>query len=200
MTLGISHWENSKLVLDQLIAVTPPFDPEQVVVRFAEALASFGLSRVVGDQYGGDWISASFARHGVAYVASEMSASEIYVECGALFSQGLIELLDIPALRTELSLLERRPRPGGRGDTVDHPRNCHDDRAIAALGSLLLVATSANVGREDSGASVTHALRDHDPLAAPVAIRPQPRHLPAGYGGAWRDDFSHALTEYDVIH
>jgi hypothetical protein len=202
MTLGISHMEDAKLILDRLVVVPPPFDPEATVVRFCEVLASFHLNRVVGDQYGGDWISASFARHGVVYVPSELTASAIYVECGALFSQGLIELLDIPSLRTELSLLERKPRPGGRGDSVDHPRGSHDDQAIAALGSLLLVATSMNVGRDDnSGGSITHALRDADPFAEPVTIRrPAPRHQPAGLGGfpVADADYSRALIDHDV--
>jgi hypothetical protein len=200
MTLGVSHMEGAKLVLDKLIAVAPPFDPEAVVVRFCEVLASFGLNRVVGDQYGGDWISSSFGRHGVAYQPSELSASQIYIECGVLFSQGLIELLDITALRTELSLLERRPRAGSRGDSVDHPRGFHDDQAISALGSLLLIATSIDVGRHESPNSISHALRDPDPYAEPIAVRASPRHLPVGFGGRAIDNsHGHALRDHDIF-
>jgi hypothetical protein len=200
MTLGISHMEGSKLILDKLVAVAPPFDPEAVVVRFCEVLASFGLNRVVGDQYAGDWVASSFARHGVAYQPSELSASQIYIECGVLFSQGLVELLDITALRTELSLLERRPRAGNRGDSVSHPRGFHDDQAISALGSLLLVATHMDVGRDESPNSISHALRDPDPYAEPIAVRPSPRRLPPGFGGrAIESNYSRALRDHDIF-
>jgi hypothetical protein len=135
MTLGIAHFEGPRVVLDKLVAVAPPFDPEATVIRFCEILASYALNRVVGDQYGGDWIASSFARHNVVYQPSELTASEIYCEAVVLFTQGLVELLDVQSLRVELSLLERKPHPGGRGDSVDHPRNGHDDQAIAACGA-----------------------------------------------------------------
>lgn len=35
-----------------------------------------------------------------------------------------------------LRLLERKPRSGGRGDSVDHPPRAHDDIANAACGAL----------------------------------------------------------------
>ena len=200
MTLGVSHLEGTQVILDNLVTVAPPFDPEQTVVRFCEILGLYGLNRVVGDRYGGEWIASSFARHGVVYQPSDLSASEIYVEGGPLFSQGLIELLDIPSLRVELSLLERRPRPGGRGDMVDHPRNAHDDQAIAAIGSLPLAANQTNATRGDRSHEITKALRDHDPYATPVAIRPTPRHLPPGFaGGAYEPDYSRAIRDYDPI-
>jgi hypothetical protein len=199
MTLGVSHMEGTRVILDRLVSVAPPFTPEDVVVRFCEVLSSFGLNRVVGDQYGGEWIATAFARHSVAYVASELSASEIYCEAAHLFSAGLVELLDIPSLRVELSLLERRPRPGGRGDSVDHPRNAHDDQAVSAVGSLLLAATAMSSSRDDSAASIGHALRDHDPLAAPVEIRPAPRHLPDAFGMRFSESYGTALRDHDIF-
>jgi Terminase large subunit, T4likevirus-type, N-terminal len=203
MTLGISHWEGNRVILDRLVAVAPPFDPEATVVRFCEVLSSFGLSRVTGDAYGGDWIVSSFARHGVSYQSSERTASEIYVEAGPLFSQGLVELLDIPSLRVELSLLERRPRPGGRGDVVDHPRNSHDDQAVAALGSLLLAAADMNVGADTYSNNVSKARCDYDPLADPAPVRTvQPRHvhlLPDNLRLNYEPDFRQAAREHDPL-
>ncbi|HVA40841.1 MAG TPA: hypothetical protein VNF49_09260, partial [Candidatus Binataceae bacterium] len=68
-----------------------------------------------------------------------LTRSEIYLEVLPLFSQSRIELLDLPVLRTQLLLLERRTRAGGR-DSVDHPRGAHDDHANAAAGALRLAA------------------------------------------------------------
>ena len=51
-----------------------------------------------------------------------------------LFSQRIVELLDIPKMNGELRRLERRPRAGGR-DLVDHPRGGRDDSANAAVGA-----------------------------------------------------------------
>jgi len=78
-----------------------------------------------------------FQKYGITYKPSEFSRSEIYLECLPLFSQGRIELLDLPVLRTQLLLLERRTRAGGR-DSVDHPRGAHDDHSNAACGALRL--------------------------------------------------------------
>ena len=105
----------------------------------AETMKSYGLREVQGDQYAGEWVPAAFHRHGITYKPAEFSRSEIYLECLPLFSQGRIELLDLPVLRTQLLLLERRTRAGGR-DSVDHPRGAHDDHANAACGALRLAA------------------------------------------------------------
>jgi len=126
-------------VLDVLQAVAPPFDPETVVAGMAATLKSYSVREVTGDQYAGEWVPAAFGRHGITYKPSELSRSEIYLEVLPLFSQGRIELLDLPVLRTQLLLLERRTRAGGR-DSVDHPRGAHDDHANAAAGALRLAA------------------------------------------------------------
>lgn len=145
-TLGIAHQEpapdgkgGGRVVLDVLQAVAPPFDPETVVANMAATLKSYGLSEVHGDQYAGEWVPAAFRRFGIEYKPSELTRSEIYLEVLPLFSQGRVELLDLPVLRTQLLLLERRTRAGGR-DSVDHPRGAHDDHANSAAGALRLAA------------------------------------------------------------
>ena len=151
-TLAIAHAEPAPagkpaglVVLDVLQAVAPPFDPETVVSSMAETLKSYGVREVHGDQYAGEWVPAAFQRHGITYKPSELTRSEIYLEVLPLFSQSRIELLDLPVLRTQLLLLERRTRAGGR-DSVDHPRGAHDDHANAAAGALRLAAP-AKVGK-----------------------------------------------------
>jgi hypothetical protein len=100
---------------------------------------------------------------GVSYWPSAKDKSAIYVETMPLFSQGLVELLDVPQLETELRLLERKPRAGGRGDSVDHPPRGNDDVANAACGALWL-ASIGPTPNMDSSPSVTHSLTDYDVL------------------------------------
>ncbi len=73
---------------------------------------------------------------GFRYQVSELDKSAIYSEALPLFAQKRVELLDDRKLITELRLLERKPRAGGRGDSVDHPPRGRDDIANAACGAL----------------------------------------------------------------
>jgi hypothetical protein len=162
MTLGIAHQERGgRVALDKLSIVVPPFTPESAVTSFAETLSAYGLQSVTGDRYGAEWVASAFQKHRIGYQAAGLGKSEIYVETLPLFSQRMVELLDIPRLETELRLLERRPRPNGRGDLVDHPPRAADDAANAACGALWL-ASKTLVATESLGGSVTHALTGYD--------------------------------------
>jgi hypothetical protein len=140
-TLAIAHreerGETERLVLDVLRAVPPPFVPKKVVAEFAQVLKDYGLSETHGDRYAGDWPASEFRDQGISYTPSERTRSEIYLETLPAFTGRRIELLDMPQLRTQLVLLERRTRSGGP-DSVDHPRGAHDDLCNSACGALLL--------------------------------------------------------------
>jgi hypothetical protein len=179
MVLSVAHQEAAgRVVLDKLVIQRPPFTPEDVVARFGEVLSAYSLRRVTGDRYGADWVTSAFAKVGVTYEAAELDKSAIYVNVLPLFSQELIELLDVPALETELSLLERKPRPGGRGDFVDHPPRATDDIANAACGALWLASRQPPATVSDSGGSVTHSLTDYDVFADRGPQRVRPDHRP----------------------
>lgn len=168
MVLAVAHQEAGGIVvLDRLESVKPPFTPEEVTQRFADILSSYGLSTVTGDRYGAEWVSAMFRKFGISYQASQQDKSQIYIAAQPLFSQKVVELLDIPKLAGELRRLERRPRSGGR-DLVDHPRGSSDDSANAAAGALVLASKLSWAGR-----SMSDAVRpgrhigasDYDPIA-----------------------------------
>lgn len=147
-TLAIAHQERKssrdqaeRIVLDLLVVAAPPFDPEFTVEGLCKTLrGDYGIGVVHGDAYAGEWVTAMFRKYGVTYRAAELSKSEIYLEALPLFTQGKVELLDLPLLRTQLLLLERRSRAGSRADIVDHPRGAHDDCANSACGALYLAA------------------------------------------------------------
>jgi hypothetical protein len=196
----VAHQEpQGKIVVDRIDAVQAPFNPEQAIERFSIIMSAYSLNRVTGDNYSAEFVVAAFAKHGMGYQPSEFSKSEIYGEVLPLFTAQLVELPDVPLLENQLRQLERRPRAGGR-DAIDHPRGGHDDLANAAAGALWLASRQSTQTREDAS-SVTHALRDHDPWAEPVAVRPAPRHLPSGFGGyAAEPDYGHAMTNHDPLN
>ncbi len=139
-TMSISHRDGERIVQDRLDIVAPPFVPDEIVERYCEVLKGYGLASVTGDRYAAEWVSAAFAKHGINYTSVSKDKSGIYVESLPLFTARNVELLDIPKLETELRLLERRPRAGGKGDIVDHPPRASDDAANATCGSLWLAA------------------------------------------------------------
>ena len=176
-TLSIAHQEaGGRVVLDVARSWVPPFQPSEIVRQCAETLSAFGLSSVTGDAYAAAWCSDEFRKCGVTYLRSDKPKNEIYLESLPLFTSGVVELLDIPQVRTQLLLLERRPRSGGR-DSVDHPRGAHDDLANAACGALRLAARLQWSGQSaEVGGRTRHStLTNYDPwtrgLGAPASER-----------------------------
>src|ERR1019366_9632301 len=89
--------------------------------------------------YSAAWVQQAWRDHVITYVTSDLTASQLYLECLPLFNRGLVSLPDHSTLLRELRLLERSPSRLGR-DTVSHPRNAHDDYANAVCGCLRTLA------------------------------------------------------------
>lgn len=141
-TVAIGHREGERLVLDVCRGVKPPFDPSQVVAEFAALLKAYRCFSVVGDRYAGEWVVEAFRKAGIHYRHSDLTKSELYLECLPLFAQGAVDLLDAPPLQMQLQQLERRTSRSGR-DSVDHPPGGHDDHANACCGVLALLAAQS---------------------------------------------------------
>jgi hypothetical protein len=142
-TLAIAHNDGGRLILDAARSHRPPFDPKAVVAEFALLLKRYGLGRVTGDRYAGEWVVSAFREHGIYYEQSGRSKSEIYLEIVPQFATGAVQLLDNRNLLNELRQLERRT--GQTKDVVDHPPRGHDDLANSACGALLLAVRSGTV-------------------------------------------------------
>ena len=151
MTLAIAHLHDGRAVLDVIREQRPPFSPEQTVGEFAALLARYGVGRVTGDRYAGEWPSEQFRKHGVEYAVSERVKSDIYRDVLPLLNSGRAELLDHPRLLAQLAGLERRTGRGGR-DSIDHAPHGHDDVANSVSGALLLAAGEANEPSLEEGA------------------------------------------------
>ena len=170
MTAAVAHQgQGGRVILDQLVAIDPPFDTEAAVERCALMLKSFGVTYAKADKYAGLWPAQSFQRHGIGLGACELDKAALYRECAPLFVSGLVSLLDDTRLEVELRQLERTPRAGGRGDAIDHApgRGSHDDRINAAAGALWCASKLLWTGRSSETYDASRPLHrnglDYDP-------------------------------------
>jgi hypothetical protein len=138
MTLAIAHLEGDVCVLDLIAVVVPPFSPGEAVAEFAAILRRYGISKVTGDSYAGNWPTERFKEVGIEYVKSERVRNDIYKDFLPLITSRGCELLEHRRLLHELVNLERQVSPGGR-DRISHPPNAHDDVVNAVAGALTLV-------------------------------------------------------------
>jgi hypothetical protein len=146
MTLAIGHREGEHIVVDAIRERRPPFSPADVVAEFAEMLASYGISSVSGDRYGGEWPAERFREHGIDYRPAEHPKSDLYRELLPVLNAGRIEFLDHPRLAAQLLRLERRTARGGR-DSIDHAPGAHDDIANAVAGVAVALAGGTGPAR-----------------------------------------------------
>lgn len=119
------------LVMNQ--GTPPPFDPRGAVARFARALATYRVTTITGDAYGGETFRRDFSGQGVSYRVAEATTSEFYEGLEPMLNAGEVRLLDAPKLEQELLGLV------WRGTKITHPGGEHDDWATAAAGALGLL-------------------------------------------------------------
>ncbi len=136
MTLAIAHREGETCILDCVREVRPPFSPASVVADFASVLKGYGLRRVTGDRWGGEFVREQFRDHAIEYEISERTKSELYKELLPLMNSKRVELMEHRTLVAQLAGLERRIARGGR-DSIDHAPGQHDDVINAAAGALV---------------------------------------------------------------
>jgi hypothetical protein len=140
MTLAIGHSEGElgeRRVLDLVREWVPPFSPDDVAYEATVTLASYDITEIRGDRYGGEWVAERFREHGISYEPAEKFKNDLYREFLPILNSGRAELLDHSRLIAQLCALERRSARGGR-ESIDHPPNGHDDIANAVAGVLTL--------------------------------------------------------------
>jgi hypothetical protein len=139
MTLGIAHEERHLAVLDLIRVADPPFAPGEVISNtFAPVLHAYGITKISGDRHAQGFVSAALHSVGVTFEPTKLSKSELYGELLPLVNTGMVEILDLAVLRTQLLALQRRSVRGAR-DSIDHPSGGHDDLANVCAGALTLV-------------------------------------------------------------
>jgi hypothetical protein len=113
----------------------PPFSPAAVVAEFDQVLCQYGISEVIGDAYGAQWVQESFQRLGVRYRQSDKNRFQIYSETLPMINSHEVSILDDKRLVGQLVALERRTGRSGK-DSIDHAPGAHDDVANGDCGAL----------------------------------------------------------------
>jgi hypothetical protein len=149
-------------------------DLEAVVQEMAGVMLQYGCSQVIGDRYSAQWVRQAFQRHGIVYVEAPEKA-QAYLGIEPLFSSGRIKILDHPQQTRELTLLEKRPRIGGK-PLIDHPKGGNDDFA-----NVLALAANAVIEQ--------HTMPLVDPTPQPDEIRQLHELFPGFENIVFEDDY-----------
>jgi hypothetical protein len=157
-TMAIGHLEKAgdieMAVLDLLYEARPPFNPDIITREVCAILPSYGVHKVIGDNYAAGWVAAAFERNHITYEKSEKVVSDIYLSSVRHFNSGLVSLLDNRRLVSQICALERRQAQSGR-ERVIHPLSSHDDPANSALGVIdLCLSQTSDQQWDDFGDNV----------------------------------------------
>lgn len=139
-TAAVAHAEKNDAILDCLIEIRPPFNPDAATAQVADMLKSYRCQSTHGDRYGAQWIVQAFQKCGIRYQHSERDRSAIYLDALPLFTTGRARLLDNKRLISQFAALERRTSPSGK-DRVDHGPSGSDDACNSAAGALVLAVS-----------------------------------------------------------
>jgi hypothetical protein len=137
-TFGIGHREDGRIIADVIRGRRPPFDPATVAAEFAALAKEYRCTKVIGDNFSGEWVAQAFKTAGVEYARSELAKSALYLEALPYFMRGAISIPNVPILIRELRLLERRVGRSGK-DSVDHGASGSDDHANVLAGIMWLL-------------------------------------------------------------
>jgi hypothetical protein len=126
----------------------------QVCDLIALTLKSYGLTSVVGDQFGHAFLRELLATRGITVTQrpfTSRSKPEIMLNFKLALSQGRIGLLDHSECLREFRMLESRRTSGG-GYSIAAPRGAHDDFSICCA----LLAFEMKEGNSNAGFMVVN--------------------------------------------
>jgi hypothetical protein len=146
MTLAIAHSvrPDDRIIVDAVRETRPPFSPTLVVDEFAELLKSYGITKVIGDSYGGEFVKEPFRKRGIRYELCKQTKSDLYRDLLPRLNSGRISLPKHDRLVAQIIGLERRVSRGGR-DSIDHGQHGHDDLANAVAGAVAACKRHVNL-------------------------------------------------------
>jgi hypothetical protein len=142
--MAISHKEGNNIIIDCVREKRPPFKPSEVIEEFAPLLRSYRVNKVVGDRWAGGFPPEAFQRCGIRYEPAKKVKSELYVDLLPLLNSGRITLPRNDRLVAQIVSLERTVVRGSGKETIDHPRDAHDDAATSVAGAAMLALTHGN--------------------------------------------------------
>jgi hypothetical protein len=139
-TAAIAHIADKRIVVDAVLEIRPPFNPENAIAEVAAMCSRYSVKSVTGDRFAGMFPTEGFKKLGIEYTPSEKPKTEIYKDSLPLLTSGRLLLPRHDRLIHQLASLERRSGRGGR-DTIDHPPGANDDIANVVLGAADMLAT-----------------------------------------------------------
>jgi hypothetical protein len=81
-TLAVAHKDpDDRIIIDCIREARPPFSPEAVVDEFACVLRAYGISKVVGDRYGGVFPVELFRKNGISFRPCDRTKSQLSSNC-----------------------------------------------------------------------------------------------------------------------
>jgi hypothetical protein len=134
--IAIAHKDGDQVIIDAVREVIPPFSPAEVVSNVAIPLCkAYRVSKVLGDNYAGEFAKEPFRKAGIYYDLWKQHKSEIYRDpMLPLINSKRITLPQIDRLINQACSLERSVKRSGR-DEITHPTHGHDDVINAAAGA-----------------------------------------------------------------
>jgi hypothetical protein len=71
-----------------------PFSPDAATAEIVRTLKAYGVTRVGGDRYAGEWVKEAFRKNGVTYEHSELPRSGLYIDFLPRLNSRTVSLLD----------------------------------------------------------------------------------------------------------
>ena len=139
---AFSHAEGERMILDRVFEWQAPFSPADAVDELVGHLHAYGIKTCTGDSYAAGWCDNEFKSHGISYIKADKDKSAIFLSALPMLTSGNVRILDDKRLIDQLINLQRECAKGGR-DVIVKQRGSYDDRANAALGSLVFCQTRA---------------------------------------------------------
>jgi hypothetical protein len=160
MAMAVGHRDGNTAILDALLEIRPPFNPDDAVRKCVDLARAYRLTRLVSDKFAAEWPVARFSEHGIALDQCARPRSQLYLNFLALANSGRVELLDHGRMLSQFAALQRRTGRLGK-DSVDHPRDAHDDLSNATAGVLVEVDLDRRPSLVDQSRLVTSAGAGH---------------------------------------
>jgi hypothetical protein len=114
---AIGHCEGNKgeetWVCDVIRGRLVPFDPRTTAEEYAALARSYGCTKIVGDAFAGEWVSAAFRDCGIRYEVSPLTKSALYLEALPGFNRSAVAIPNHEKLLRELRGLKRRVHRSG---------------------------------------------------------------------------------------
>ncbi len=125
------------VIVDAVRETRPPFSPVAVVKEFAALLKSYGVTSIVSDRWGGEWVVEAWRNEGIVCRPCALPKSDLYVALVPMIHSRQIEIPRHARLRAQLLALDRRPARSGK-DAVDAQGPEDIANSVAGVAHMLL--------------------------------------------------------------